>query len=116
MPSAVGGSWDCYAGLETPHQGAAAAAASGGCSGAACLGTFAAVGARHPLLRLRFAAVAPALVHLALPGVEVLLRLQCLRQVLHPVLDALTLNFAAAAAASASDAGAVAVVLQLLGT
>lgn len=115
MPSAVGDSWDCCDGLETPHQGAAAAAASGGCSGEACLGT--SVGAHHPLPPLHLAVVALALVRLVLAGVEVLLVLQCFHQALHLVLDAHPSYFAAAAAAaSASDAGAFAVALPLLVT
>lgn len=110
-PSAVGDSWDCCAGLESPHQGAAAAGASGGYSGASCLGKFATVGARHQLHLV----VAPVLVHLVQAGVEVLLVLQYLHQALHPVLDARLLNFVAAvvAAATASDAEASAGALQL---
>lgn len=114
MPSAVGDSWDCCAGPESPHRGVAAAGASGGCSGEACLGMSVAAGDHHPLRQLHLAVVAPALVRLVQAGVEVL---QCLHQALHLVLDAQPLNFAAAvAAASASDAAAFAGALQLLGT
>lgn len=117
MPSAAGDSWDCCAELESPHQDAAAAGASGGCSEEACLAMSVAVVAPHPLHQPHFAVVAPALVHLVLAGVGVLLVLQCLHLALHPVLDAHPLNSAAAvAAASASDAGAFAGGLQLLVT
>lgn len=116
MPSAAGGSWDCCAELESPHQDAAAAGASGGCSEEACLATSVAVVAPHHLHQPHFAAVAPVLVHLVLAEVGVLLVLQCLLLALHPVLDAHPLNSAAAVAASASDAGAFAGGLQLLVT
>lgn len=118
-PSVVGDSWDCCGGLESPHQGAAAAAAaraSGGCSGEACLETPAALWGHHSLRQLHLVVVVPALVHLGQAEVEVLLVLQ-LHQALHLVLEAHPLNFAAAVvAASASDAGAFAGALQLLVT
>lgn len=104
VPMAVGGSWDCYAGLESRCRGAAAATASDGCSGEACLETTVTVGARHPLPQLHLAAVAPVLVHLAPAEVEVLPV---------PVHHLARLSdFAAVAAASASDAAAFAVALQ----
>lgn len=65
------------------------------------------VGAHHLLRHL--AVVAPALALLVQAGVEVL------HQILHLVLGAHPLNFAAAVA-SASDAGFSAGALQLLGT
>lgn len=115
MPSAAGDSWDCCAELESPHQDAAAAGASDGCSEEACLASSVAMVAPHPLHQPHFAVVAPVLVHLVLVGVGVLLVLQCLHLALHLVLDAHPLN-SAAAAASASDVGAFAGGLQLLVT
>lgn len=117
-PSAVGDSWDCCAGLESPHQGAAAAAAAGafgGCSGEACFGKSEAVVVHYPLPQLQLVVVvAHVLVHLVLAGEEVLLVLQCFHQALHLVLDAHPLH--SAAAASAFDVEAFAEALQLLVT
>lgn len=116
-PSAVGDSWDCCAGLESPRRDAAAAEASGGCSGGACLGMSAAVGARRRLHRLRLAVAAPALVQLVQAVAEGLLFLRCLRQALPLGLGDHPLNFAAAVvAAAASASGAAAGALQLLAT
>lgn len=103
-PSAVGDSWDCCAGLERPHQGAAAAAAAagafGGCSGEACLGKSEAVVVHCPLPQLQLVVVvAHVLVHLVLAGEEVLLVLQCFHLALRLVLDAHPLHSAAAASA-----------------
>lgn len=113
-PSAAGDSLDCYAALEIPLQGAAAAGASGGCSDEACLGSSVAVVAHHLLRQLHLAVVAPAPFHLVQAGEEVL---QHLHWALHLVLEDHPLNFAAAAvAASASDVEAFAGSLQPLVT
>lgn len=100
--------------LENPHQGAAAAGASGGCSGEAFLELSVGVGAHH-LLQHHLAAVDPALVLPVQVEVEGLLVLLHLRPALRLVLVSLPLDFAAAVVvASASAAGSSAEVLQLL--
>lgn len=111
----VGGSWDCCAVLENPHQDAAAAGASGGCSGEAFLGLSAVVGAHPPLLlQHHLAAADPALVLPVQVEVEGLLVLLHLHPAHHLVLVSRPLDFAAAVVASASAAGSSAEVLHLL--
>lgn len=108
----VGGSWDCCAVLENPHQDAAAAGASGGCSGEAFLGLSVVVGAHHLLLRHHLAAADPALVLPDQVEVEGRLVLLHLHPALHLVLVSRPLDSAAAVVASASGSSVEA--LQLL--